>query len=220
MDFFLILQIIFDVVLLFGILFLFHFSVHQTDKKKEDSDILKDVQVQEIRDNLQELLMTLKQLGKEVSDNIQEQVKEAETKTESFKKTISKFQKDLTKVNKISDELNQERLRLEEKTNVIEAAKMKDSRVVSQARDSSAISDMGLKKSATKINGGQQKPSMDIELNGGAKNMGVSSDLVREVYRLADLRKETNEIIQRTKLSRAEVQLILNLRVNRFATPN
>jgi hypothetical protein len=29
-----------------------------------------------------------------------------------------------------------------------------------------------------------------------------------------------NEIVRRTKLTRAEVQLILNLRGNRFTTPN
>jgi hypothetical protein len=50
--------------------------------------------------------------------------------------------------------------------------------------------------------------------------MGISPELVKAVYRLADMKTGTNEIIQQTQLSRAEVQLILNLRGNRFAAPN
>lgn len=218
MQFFSILQIIFDVVLLFGILFLFHFSVHQTQKKREESDILDNVQGQEIRENLQELLMTLKQLGKEVSDNIQEQVKEAEAKTENFKKTISRFQKDFTKVTKLSDDLNLERLRLEEKMDAIEATKLKVPKVVPVLPDSSSASELRRKKNDPRLKNGRQISSIDF--SGSEKSMGFSSELVNEVYRLSDLRVETNEIVQRTKLSRAEVQLILNLRENRFAGPN
>jgi seryl-tRNA synthetase len=215
---FLILQIFFDTVLLFGILFLFHFSVHQTQRKKEESDILDNVHGQEIRENLQELLMTLKQLGKEVSDNIQEQVKTAETKTENFKKAISRFQKDLTKVNKLSDELNLERLRLEEKANVIEASKTKTSKVDSPPAYSSLGSNPELKKNDLRVKNMRQISSTNF--SGSGKNMVFSSESVKEVCRLSDLRMEINEIVLRTKLSRAEVQLILNLHVNRFAGPN
>jgi septal ring factor EnvC (AmiA/AmiB activator) len=123
MDIFPILQILFDAVLLFGILFLFHFSVHQSRKKKEEADILKNMQVQEIKENLQELLMTLKQLGKEVSDNIQEQVKEAEEKTDYFKKIIQKLQKDLNKTALLAEEITGEKKHLEEKIKVIQTAK-------------------------------------------------------------------------------------------------
>jgi hypothetical protein len=50
--------------------------------------------------------------------------------------------------------------------------------------------------------------------------VGFSSKVISEVYRLADEEYELNEIVKRTKLSFAEVQLILNLRGNRFTTPN
>ena len=43
MDVFLALQILFDSVLLFGVLFLFHFSVNQQQKKKEEFDIVKNI---------------------------------------------------------------------------------------------------------------------------------------------------------------------------------
>src|SRR5271154_6670973 len=127
MDIFLILQILFDAVLLFGVLFIFHLSVHQSDKKKEEADILKNVQIQEIKENLQELLMTLKQLGKEVSENIQEQVKEAEEKTELFKKTVQKIQKDLNKAIELGEEVNNEKKRLEDKMKVMKSAKKRSS---------------------------------------------------------------------------------------------
>jgi hypothetical protein len=221
LEVFLILQILFDAVLLFGILFLFHFSVYQTQKKKEESDILKDLQVQEIRENLQELLLTLKQLGKEVSDNIREQVSAAETKTENFKKVILKLQKDLTKVTKLSEELNSERTRLEEKSEAIVAAKKNFPKTLTSTRDASpAISDLKMGKVDTALKKPEQNSSPDFGFNASGKNMGFSSESVKEVYRLADLKLETPEIIRQTKLSRAEVQLILNLRGNRFLTPN
>jgi hypothetical protein len=219
MDFFLMLQIFFDAVLLFGILFLFHFSVHQNRKKREESDALKDIQVQEIKENLQELLMTLKQLGKEVSDNIQEQVNEAESKTEKFKKAILRFQKDLTKVTKISEELNMERLRLEEKANIIEVAKSTASRVLPRVHESLRISGSEMKKTDAMWKSAAKKKSLNLGFDGSDKNIGFSSELVEKVYRLADLKAEINEIVQQTKLSRAEIQLILNLRDNRFAVP-
>ncbi len=123
MDFFLILQVLFDAVLLFGVLFLFHYSVNHSRKKKEELDIIKNIQVQEIKENLQELLLTLKQLGKEVSDNIQEQVREAEDKTESFKKLIQRLQKDLNKTMVLAEEVGSEKNRLEEKAKIIRASR-------------------------------------------------------------------------------------------------
>jgi chromosome segregation ATPase len=216
---FYILQILFDAVLLFGILFLFHFSVYQNQKKKEESDILKDIRVQEIRENLQELLMTLKQLGKEVSENIQEQVKTAEIKTEIFKKNIIRFQRDLTKVTRLSDDLNTERVRLEEKASAIEASKRKAPKILPAIQNDLMASDSGMKKNGP-ASKEENSSTADFGFNGSAKNMGISPELVKVVYRLADLKTGINDIIRQTKLSRAEVQLILNLRGNRFAAPN
>jgi hypothetical protein len=214
MNTFLIIQFLFDAVLLFGVLFLFHYSVHKNQGKKEDEEILKNVQVQEIKENLQELLLTLKQLGKEVSDNIQEQVKEAEEKTEVFKKIIQKLNKDLNKTLVLADEVGSEKTRLEEKIKIMKTAKKRVGPLMPmnpESKDSKTDYVKGLEK-AVKIGKGQGFP--------GVGTVGFSSALVREVYRLADTQLEINEIIRKTKLSRAEVQLILNLRDNRFTTPN
>jgi hypothetical protein len=220
MNFFFILQVLFDAILLFGILFLFHYSVHQSQRKSEESDILKNVQVQEMKENLQELLLTLKQLGKEVSDNIQEQVKEAEEKSDAFKKTLVKLQKDLSKALRLAHELDIEKERLEHKLNVIQSAKKTTQnpssenkklflRETSSDLDSTNIPETG----SFKI----EKRSRNIP---GRSAVGFSSGLVKEVYRLADSNLGLNEIVQKTQLSRAEVQLIINLRDNRFTTPN
>ncbi len=210
MNFFLVLQIFFDAVLLFGILFLFHFSVHHTQKKKEEWDILRNAQVQEIKENLQELLMTLKQLGKEVSDNIQEQVREAEEKTEAFKKINLKLQKDLQKVSRLAAEVDAEKARLEEKIAAIQTAKGKTSK-------STAASEA--RKPQDDAND-EAPGSPGLDLGSPEGGLGFSSRIVREVYRLSDKKMEMGEIVQRTKLSRAEIQLILNLRGNGFTTPN
>jgi DNA repair exonuclease SbcCD ATPase subunit len=211
MDFFLILQVLFDAVLLFGILFLFHFSVHQSQKKREEWDILKNVQVQEIKENLQELLLTLKQLGKEVSDNIQEQVREAEEKTEIFKKTIQKLQKDLNKTLALAEEVNNEKKRLEEKMKIIQTSKKRTAKVAppSETGETEAKQIDAVKK-VTKSSGFYDRD----------RTVGFSSALVKEVYRLTDESMNVNQIVQETGLSRAEIQLILNLRGNRFTTPN
>lgn len=213
MDIFPVLQILFDAVLLFGILFLFHFSVHQTQKKKEEWDILKNAQVQEIKENLQELLLTLKQLGKEVSDNIQEQVRVAEEKTETFKKVTVKLQRDLQKAIKLAEEVDIEKNHLEDKLTAIETAKKNSS-----AKSTTAS------KNTQEHPGGKDPEEVDTikktsfgKVKGG---LGFSAGVVQEVYRLSDEKKEMGEIVHRTKLSRAEIQLILNLRGSGFTTPN
>ena len=194
--FFSILQILFDAVLLFSVLFLFHFTAHQIQKKKEENDLLKNFQVQEIKDQLQELLMTLKQLGKEVSDDIQEQVKEAEVQTEQFKKVAAKLQRDLRKTVLLAEEVNREKTRLEEKLSVMRTAKKKSAKFPARPGD---------------------RPSRPA---GEEKTFGVPSSVVSEIYRLADDEMDLNEIARQTQLTQGEIQLILNLRGNRFSTPN
>jgi thioredoxin-related protein len=213
MDFFVVLQMMFDAVLLFGVLFLFHFSVHQTQKKKEEWDILKNAQVLEIKENLQELLMTLKQLGKEVSDNIQEQVREAEEKTEIFKKVIVKLQRDLQKTVKLAEEVSSERVHLEEKFKAIETAKKTFIPKTPQTPKPMQGHAKDEKLEVTNVS-----KRMGFERAEGG--LGFASGVVREVYRLSDEKIEMGEIVQRTQLSRAEIQLILNLRGNGFTTPN
>ena len=55
MDIFLILQILFDATLLFGVIFLFHYSVNQAQRKREELEILKNVQIQEMKENYSRL---------------------------------------------------------------------------------------------------------------------------------------------------------------------
>ena len=215
MNAFMILQILFDAVLLFGILFLFHFSVNQTQKKSEEMDLIKDVQVQEMKENLQELLMTLKQLGKEVSENIQEQVKEAETKTEEFKKE-SKNSKRIYKVKALSQEVDAEKSLLETKARVIQSAKKNIPKWVSPIEKNDSISEQESSIGVGKLSSTEEGKFVN-EPQGA---IGYSSEVIRKVYRLADAEIGVNEIVRRTKLTRAEVQLILNLRGNRFTTPN
>jgi hypothetical protein len=50
--------------------------------------------------------------------------------------------------------------------------------------------------------------------------VGFPSSAVKEIYRLADSHMDVGEIARQTQLTRGEVQLILNLRSNRFTTPN
>jgi hypothetical protein len=216
MNFFMILQILFDAVLLFGILFLFHFSVNQTQKKREEIDLIKDVQVQEMKENLQELLMTLKQLGKEVSDNIQEQVRDAEEKTETFKREIQKLQKDLDKIKALGEEVDAEKNLLETKAKVIQSAKKNISKWLPPVEKNDSIS--GIER----IEEDQKSSAFEPQsfINESEEAIGYSSEIIKKVYRLADTEMGMNEIIRRTKLNRAEVQLILNLRGNRFSTPN
>ncbi len=212
MDLFLILQMLFDAVLLFGILFLFHYSVHQTQKKKEDWDILKNAQILEIKENLQELLMTLKQLGKEVSDNIQEKIKDAEEKAEAFKKTTARLQRDLQKVSRLAAEVDAEKAYLEDKMTAIQTAKGK--------LTPKSVDGQKSPKSQDDRKAQTSGPPQRLGLGDAEGSLGFSSKVVREVYRLSDEKLEMGEIVQRTRLSRAEVQLILNLRGSGFTTPN
>jgi hypothetical protein len=221
MDFFLILQVLFDAVLLFGVLFLFHYSVNHSRKKKEESDILNNYQVQEIKENLQELLLTLKQLGKEVSDNIQEQVAEAEVKAETFKKLILILQKDLNKTMALAEEVKSEKNRLEEKAKIIRTSKKESTKVLPLIEDSFLKLAPNTSAGPNNIDGGKiLNAKKKRRLRGFGPTVGFSSGLVREIYRLADMDMDVNDIVQKTQLSRAEVQLVLNLRDNRFTTPN
>ena len=214
MEMFSILQIVFDAVLLFGILFVFHYSVNQSQKKTEEAQIVKDLRVDEIRENLQELLATLRQLGKEVSDNLQEQVREAEAKTEKLKKMVAKVDKDLGKVTQLSEVVEKEKEHLLEKEALLRA-----SRERKPSPDIREIEGLAL-KSLPNV----KKDIVNNTYDQADDNLGAGSPfspkVLREVYRLADRKNDLTDIAHKTQLSKAEVQLILNLRGNRFSTPN
>jgi len=193
LTFFNVLQLLFDAIFLFGILFLFNYSVTQSRKKAEDQDVLKSAQAQEMKEQLQELLLTLKQLGSEVSENIQKEVRAAEEKTDFLQKLIRKAQRVMEK----SEKLKVEPLNA--------SSKPKDA----------------LLKNKSKAKPDQSSVRTElIENNNTSGMLGLSSELVREVYRLVDTGNDLKFICDKTELSQAEIQLILNLRGNRFTTPN
>ncbi len=194
MSLFNVLQLLFDAFILFGILFLFNYSVSQTRKKEDDLEIVKSAQAQEIREQLQELLLTLKQLGNEVSDNIQKEVREAEGKTDSLQKLLRKVQKEL-------DEREKFQVDGIKPVNSVKGPTPKKRKIESEK----AI---------------LPSDEPNLEENTETGMFGLSSEIVREVYRLVDEDNDIKTICEMTLLSRAEIQLILNLRGNRFTTPN
>ncbi len=204
------LQLIFDAVLLFAILFLFHYTVSRAQRKREDEDLLKSLEVEEIKQDLQELLMTLKQVGAEVSEDIQDKVKEAEAKTKRLRELLKTAEEDLAHVSRLSEDVSSEKNHLDEKWSLMRAAQPHPEPTEDEdfSGDSEDRDSMELPRAEAR----QKEKS--------GKSLAFSSDAVKEIYRLADDEMDLGEIVRRTKLTRGEVQLILNLRGNRFTTPN
>jgi hypothetical protein len=208
MDVFLVLQILFDAVLLFGVLFLFHFSVNQQQRRKEELDIVNNIQVQETKENLEKLLTTMKQLGKDVSDEIEKKIAESEEKAEVFNRSIQKLETELKATMELAGEITAERNRLEGKVKVIRSMPDKREKLPSDEKISSRTSSKS------------EKRKKIPEVKSNPYSVGFSSGVVRQVYKMADAEAELAEIARVTKLSKAEVSLILNLRENRFTAPN
>jgi hypothetical protein len=208
MDVFLVLQILFDAVLLFGVLFLFHFSVNQQQRRKEEMDIVNNIQVQETKENLEKLLTTMKQLGKDVSDEIEKKIAESEEKTELFNRSIRKLENELNATMELAGEITAERDRLEGKVKVIRSMSDKKEKLPSD------------EKVVARTHGKSEKRKKKTETKPTAYSVGFSSGVIRQVYKMADSEAELAEIARVTKLSKAEISLILNLRENRFTAPN
>ncbi|HTA77663.1 MAG TPA: hypothetical protein VK791_10930 [bacterium] len=207
MDVFLILQILFDAVLLFGVLFLFHFSASQQQKKKEEFDIVKNIQVQEVKENLENLLTTMKKLGKEVSDDIQNKINESEVKAEVFKQNLKNLESQLSVTMELAEEINAERGRLEGKVKAIRSS--------ADAKGKLPSDENVVNKSVSRSE--KKKKTQTLRTR---YSVGFSSAVIKQVYKMADNRSDVGDISKVTKLSKAEIQLILNLRENRFTAPN
>jgi hypothetical protein len=205
MDVFLILQILFDAVLLFGILFLFHFSVNQQQKKKEEFDIVKNIQVQEMKENLENLSSAVKQLGKDVSDDIQKKINEFEIKNKTFNESVKKNEKQLNRKSDLSQEVAGEKDALE--SAIVNLNTSKKAKLILNKKDKDK-SDLETEKSKTSF------------VSKSGYSVGFSSAVIKQVYKLVDSNKEISEVVKVTKLTRAEISLILNLRENRFTAPN
>jgi len=214
---FLILQVLFDAVLLAGGILLFHYFYNQLRQKKEEADLLKSLQVQEIEEKLRELLTTLKKLGKEISEDIQNQFQTAEEKIEGLKKAVSRLEKDLNKAEALAEKIQEEKDHLEGKLKVIQTSKRKAQRIfLNRGVPENRITPLNEKTFPSE----EEKNINPEPFLGGGQAVGFSSEVIREIYRLADESNALNEIVRKTKLTPAEVQLILNLRGNRFTTPN
>jgi|GEM_PF-5169814 hypothetical protein len=205
MDIFLILQILFDAVLLFGILFLFHFSVNLQQRKKEEFDIVKNIQVQEMKENLEKLLSTMKQLGEDVSADIQKKIAEFEGKTEVFNDDIKTFER---KIN-LKFELS--------KKETIEKADLKTKIAALSTNENLKL--ISKKKVLDKRISGFEKKQKKIIAKPNYST-GFSSGIIKQVYKMVDSNSGISEVVKATKLTKAEISLILNLRENRFTAPN
>jgi hypothetical protein len=207
MDIFLILQILFDAVLLFGILFLFHFSVNQQQRKKEEFDIVKNIQVQEMKENLEKLLSTMKQLGEDVSDDIQKKINEFEGKTESFNDDIETLERKINLKFELSKKEPNEKAGRKTKIKIAAVPINENMKLVSKKKDvDKDVSGFGKKKKRIIT-----KPNYPT---------GFSSGIIKQVYKMVDGNSGISEVVQATKLTKAEISLILNLRENRFTASN
>jgi len=210
---FAIFQILFDAVLFFTILFLFHFSVQRIYKKREESDLIKNAQALEIQDNLQKMLTTLKSLGEEISEDIQGKIGLADEKANKFRGLLLKLEKDLARATTLAEKIEMEKGRLEEKFNNIKMPQREGAGPLSLGRVSVLAKSHALPPGPAGSVKLVEKYSAIEERGIG----GISPELVDEIYKLADKSCSVNTIVRKTNLTPAEVQLILNLRGNRSA---
>jgi len=181
-------------------------TVSRVQRRKDDENILRSLEVEEIKQDLQEMLVTLKQVGSEASEGIQEKVREAEAKTKRLRELMKKVDSDLTRISRLSEDVAGEKAHLDDKWNLMQATR--------QRPESVRPEDLYRRPEPS-------KPVADPEdSTGSAQPLSFPSDAVREIYRFADESMDISEIARRTKLTRGEVQLILNLRGNRYTTPN
>lgn len=207
MDIFLILQIVFDAVLLFGILFLFHFSVNEQKKKKEEFEIVKNIQVQEMKENFEKLLFTMKQLGKDVSSDIQNKIDESEEKIKFFNQNVKRIESQFKMTSDLLGKVDVEKGQLKNKINVVHTETSRTNHRPLNDKGSDEIVSSIKKKTKNSV------PQTRYTI-------GFSSELIKRVYKMIDNNRDLREVVKTTKLTKAEVNLILNLRVNRFTAPN
>lgn len=170
-------------------------------------EVMKSAQTQEIKEQLQDLLLTLKQLGNEVSENIQKEVRIAEEKIDLLQRLFRKIHKEIEKTDQLKSDFDDADKNTEKKVAFLRAPK---------TGKISATKKRNQESSSTRI-----KNQGKVSLNKNESGMhGLSSEIVREVYHLADTDNDLKTICEKTQLSLAEIQLILNLRGNRFTTPN
>ena len=208
MTVFLVLQVFFDAALLFGFLFLFHYATQKVQNRREDEAVLKNLESQELRSGLQELLVTLRQVGGDVSGDLQAKVRDAEAAGEKIGKQLEELGKNLKSLEKTAEAVLAEKEHLESKAQALQAARKKSSK-----------SSGGVSTPESLLTAEEEMEFAEEDAE-PSNAVGFSTKAVKEIYRLADKDLNVTEIARKTHLTRGEVQLILNLRGNRFSTPN
>jgi len=200
--------VLLDAALLFGFLFLFHYASQKVQNRREDEAVLKNLEAQELRSGLQELLVTLRQVGGEVSGELQGKVREAEAAGVRIGKQLEELGKNLESLEKTAAVVLAEKEHLESKAQALKAARKKTSKPSGNPVEPDSL--LTAEEEMEFAEEGPESPNA----------VGFSTNAVKEIYRLADKELNVTEIARKTHLTRGEVQLILNLRGNRFTTPN
>jgi FtsZ-binding cell division protein ZapB len=207
MTLFVILQILFDAALVVAMLFGFNFVWQKVQQRREDEEVIRNVELQELRAGLEELLVTVRQVGGEVSERLQDKVKDAEASINRLDSILEELRPELGELQELSREVASEKEHLESK------------RVSLKSSRRSAVPLPVLKEDLPLDVEEDEDDGAEASLISSTA-VGFPSSAVKEIYRLADNRMDVGAIARQTHLTRGEVQLILNLRSNRFTTPN
>jgi FtsZ-binding cell division protein ZapB len=207
MTWFLVFQLIFDIALITGVLFIFNMLWQKMQHRRDDDEVLRNVELQELKAGLQELLLTVRQVGADVSGKLHDKAQEAEATIGRIEELLEELRPELEDLRDLSREVAEEREHLE--------AKNRSLRSIRRATEPLPV-DEPMKDEEE---AGTPVDITEEELISSTA-VGFSSTAVKEIYRLADTQMDVGEIARQTQLTRGEVQLILNLRSNRFTTPN
>jgi predicted nuclease with TOPRIM domain len=211
MTLFVILQILFDAALVAAMLFGFSYIWQKVQHRREDDEVLRNVELQELRAGLEELLVTVRQVGGEVSERLQDKVKEAEKTLSQLESILDELKPDLEEIQALSRDVASEKEHLEAKRVSLKSSRRPAMPLPMLEEDLSLGGEDDEED-------GESSRTEDSLVSSTA--VGFPSSAVKEIYRLADNQLNVGEIARQTHLTRGEIQLILNLRSNRFTTPN
>jgi predicted nuclease with TOPRIM domain len=210
MTLFVILQLLFDAALVVGMLFAFNFVWQKLQHRREDEEVLRNVELQELHAGLQELLVTVRQVGGEVSGRLHDKVREAEKTLTRLESILDGLRPEMEDLRELAKEMASEKEHLEAKRVSLKSTRRSEAPLSIFENDFHPQDLEADDEAAEEVEG----------TSVSSAGVGFPSSAVKEIYRMADSHMDVGEISRRTQLTRGEVQLILNLRSNRFTTPN
>jgi len=225
MTLFVILQLIFDAFLVAGLLFGFHWMYQRVQRRREDDEVMRNVELQELHAGLQELLVTVRQVGGEVTGRLHDKVQAAEATLERLEAVLKDLRPELEGLQALSREVDSEREHLEAKRASLKSAR-ETAPAPPVAEAPGTVEAEEEEETLFDVLSPMEEDDEEGETRGleealiPSTAVGFSSTAVKEIYRLADTHLDVGEIARQTHLTKGEVQLILNLRSNRFTTPN